>query len=336
MRLLSRSHLRAAVALLPVVAVAVACAPPRTGPSAPYDHPPLRETSVASAVTVGGEVGALAGGLADAGYSCAQVRANEAAVQVQCRRAPGPVDVHLVAAPPGELVFGQLGLVMSDAPSDALQEALETSVLRVWPGHRDDLEQLVEDTRPPEPFMSFGAEAGPSYEERYYQEGEAAGSLHYSLDVSWGEPLTLTIRGTGLRDRSWPYGADHCARTVSDSLAPLAALGFRCSANGCWRPSDDQYLRFRTSGDQITEVTFDLPEDPAAARWAAEDLPFLTPQVEPAVRAQLARSLEAGHSFAGVVAGTALVVDTPRSHSRAGAPVPGFTVTIGVPLIVPG
>ena len=63
MRLFRRSSLRAVVALLPVVAVAVACAPPRTGPSAPYDHPPMDETSVASAVTVGGEVGALADGL---------------------------------------------------------------------------------------------------------------------------------------------------------------------------------------------------------------------------------------------------------------------------------
>ncbi|MBM7808165.1 hypothetical protein JOD57_004002 [Geodermatophilus bullaregiensis] len=121
-------------------------------------------------------------------------------------------------------------------------------------------------------------------------------------------------------------GASHLRAAVAllpaDAVPALAELGFRCG-DSCHRPSDDQTLHLRTAGDRIAEVTFDLPEDPAAGRWATEHLPFPTPEVEPAVRAVLARSHGEGRPFAGVVAGTVLVVDTPRPWSQGATPSPG-------------
>src|SRR3569833_657187 len=91
------------------------------GPTAPYGHAPLGETSVAGPVSTGGALERLAAALAAAGFFCARVRANEAAVQVRCRSeradigdvllgGPDVTGVDLVGTPDGALEYGHVTL----------------------------------------------------------------------------------------------------------------------------------------------------------------------------------------------------------------------------------
>ncbi len=62
-------------------------------------------------------------------------------------------------------------------------------------------------------------------------------------------------------------------------------------------------------------------------------LSFLTPQVEPQVRARIEECTATGRSVRGVVAGTVLVVDGERTDAVDGTFVTDCAVTIGVPLV---
>ena len=98
-----------------------------------------------------------------------------------------------------------------------------------------------------------------------------------------------------------------------------------------------------TPGDQITSAEFGIgalvPVDGPPPTLAEEGFPaglsFLTPQVEPAVRAQVEQCMATGTPFHGVVAGTVLLIDAQRTEPLDGSFVTNCGVTVGVPLVQP-
>jgi hypothetical protein len=348
-------HLRAVLALLPVAVTAATCAtPPVDGPAAPYDHPPMDESSTASAVRLGGEVQVLAEGLTDAGFFCAQVRRNAAAVQVWCRPETPGTEVHLLASPTGDLRYADVALPFEASYAADLQPVLDASFLRLWPQDRDDLAELAEDVPAPEPAMRFGSDGGPrTEEEQYYDVVRSTGKARYTAAVSWGSPLGLRVRTPQLTDRSWPFGADSYARRFSDAAAELAAPGLECNPAACYDPSsvnpNGAVISFTTdadfdgtgSGDQIVSATIEVPMDAAVSGrtdlatpgWALEPLRFLTPAVGAAVTEAITECVSTGRGSRAIRAGAVVVIDARGTEGYPDDPPTTCAVQVGVPLL---
>ena len=96
---------------------------------------------------------------------------------------------------------------------------------------------------------------------------------------------------------------------------------FGCGARACRRAAGG--------------TTVDGPPPTLTAEGFPEGLSFLTPQVEPTVRAQIEQCMATGTPFHGVVAGTVLVIDAQRTEPHDGRFVTNCGVTIGVPLVQP-
>jgi hypothetical protein len=186
----------------------------------------------------------VAEGLTGMGFGCAEGRANRVAVQVWCRRAPGPVEVQLVADPAGRLLYARFDLVLAGSPAADLRELLDATVLRVWPGDRNELAELVRDAAPRRPW-DFGSGRALSSEEQFTTGSQDTGHARYELQAHTGEPMVLEVRTPALRDRSWPYGGEHYATTTAVAFPRLQALGFTCTDDQCHRAADDQHLHHR-------------------------------------------------------------------------------------------
>ena len=348
-------YLRAVLALLPVAVTAATCAtPPTDGPDAPYDHPPMDESSIASEVRLGGELLVLADGLTDAGFFCAQVRENAAAVQVWCRPDTPGTEVHLIASPTGDLRYAEVALPFQATYAADLQPVLDASFLRLWPQDRDDLAELAEDVPAPEPAMRFGSDGGPrTEEERYYDVLRSTGKARYTVAVSWGSPMGLRVRTPQLTDRSWPFGAASYARRFSDAAAELAALGLECNPAVCYDPSSANpnggVISFTTdgdfdgtgSGDQIVSATIEVPmgaavsgrADLATPGWALQPLPFLTPAVGAAVTAAITECVSTRRGSRAIRAGAVVVVDARGTEGYPDDAAHTCAVQVGVPLL---
>ena len=240
-----------ATALVGALLLLTACSGPSGpgGPAAPYDHGPMHETSVAGPVALGGEVGTIAEGLRGQGLSCAQVRANEVAVQVWCHRdvdveptvfADATEDVDLVGTPHGDLAWARVefgrALPGHSAPSldDAdpfarLQALLDTSFLHVWPAAREDLAELLVEVQTAGRDMT-GERDGPA------TVHTGTGSADWSVtEPGSSGPVELVVRTDRLRNSTWPYAADSYATTVTEAATVLTAAGMDCFGDLCRR-----------------------------------------------------------------------------------------------------
>ena len=343
---------------------------PLPGPSAPYAHEPLGESSIAGPVSPSGTVGRLAGALAEAGFTCAQVRANDAAVQVWCRSAttvatdagapePAVTVVDLVGTPDGGLQYGHVALpYLGDAfqatdqgQPDRLSAVLDASFLEVWPEDADPVHALVADIAAPplglttNRFDSRPAErkAAPTPHARYTL-GEVD-PRHDDGDVHGYPALELTVTTELLQDRSWPFGSDSYARPIGElpELAATEAVECLDARRACvhqlfdgvdWTSAGDRILTvtFTAGGSDFTPATGFVPTGEGSP---AAVLALLADDVRAAVADRLAQCRRTGGSFAGVVAGVLVTVD-----AHAGTPDPAsgyfwthFDATIGAPLV---
>ena len=340
--------------------VAASCSTPG-GPRTPYAHDPLHETSVAGPVPPGSEVGTIAAGLAEVGFSCAQVRANDAAVQVWCHRdvdveptvfEDATEDVDLVATPDGDVAWARVefgrGLPGQPAPGTAdtdpvarLQELLDASFLRVWPGSREALAGLLVDVQT-EGRNFTGDRIGPST----VQTGTGAGN--WSVTEDGLGPIELTLRTGALREADWPYAADSYATTVGTAAAVLTAAGLDCFQDLCRTTGGGDEIRFTTTwtpdrpadDEQIAAVSFGiggaLQADGSVAPQPsnAAGLPFLVPAVRPAVQASLDRCLATGEDVADTPAGVLVRANADRGPVQPDGSVwVRCSVVVGAPLV---
>lgn len=335
----------AVVALVVVLVLVMMPAAPARGPEAPYDHEGLSEASVATEHVVKGQASIVTDGLQARGYWCVQPRSNDSSVQVACQSPEGDVRVDAIAARDGQILYADLDLGRAESPE--FWTVLDASFLKLWPQERTMIADLLEGSQPQE-FMPFGRSAAPSDPRDQYSTHEVrTDNASWSLwSFYTGTPLALRVRTTGLQDRSWPFGGNHYATSLSAATTNLTADGFHCGTS-CYRAADDQTVNFETHDAQIVSVSFalhtradgDRADDPSG-RWVRDGLPFLTPAVRSAVGQRIEKSRVEGKSWRGVVAGTPVQI-TEETH---GSPTPDdqaahdqaandLTVVIGIPLL---
>ena len=333
------------------------------GPRHPYAHEPLAETSVAAPVGPAGEVATIAAGLAREGHSCARVRANDAAVQVWCHRDvdveptvfdDATEDVDLVVTPDGDVAWARIefgrALPGGTAPSadDAdplarLQQLLDASFLAVWPDSRDDLAELLDEVQTAGLAPISREREGPGTVETT----DEAGNWSMTQRTDHG-PVELTLRTGALRDASWPYAADSYATTVSTAAAVLSAAGLDCFQELCRSSGGGDEIRFTTTwtpdrpddDGQIAVAAFGVagelrPDGSVVPRPSnAAGLPFLVPEVRPAVQASLDRCLATGEDVAGTPAGVLVRANADRGPVQPDGSVwVSCSVVVGAPLV---
>ncbi len=335
-------------AVVAVLVLAVTRNDPARGPAAPYDHSGFSEVSVATEDVVAGQARTVTQGLAQRGYWCVQPRSNDSAVQIACQSPERDVQVDLVAAPGGDVLYADidLGTAAASVPSqdvgDRLGQVLDASFLELWPQDRTTIQDLVEDAQP-RPFMPFGREAPPAAPaEQYSTHDQRTDNASWSLWSRYtGEPLALRVRTTGLEDHSWPFGSRHYATSVNVATTELVAAGFTCAAS-CHRASDGQAVDFDEHDGQIVAVRFTLRSnvddgdrtDPSG-QWVRAGLPFLTPAVQDAVGQRVEECRIEQRSWRGVVAGTPVdIIAVPGAAMMPDdRPAKDLMVTIGIPLL---
>lgn len=303
---------------------------PLAGPSAPYDHEPLDEVSVATDDVVAGDAARLARGLAEEGVPCVQPRSNEVAVQISCAGPAGTVD--LVAGPDGEIHYAAVDPV-ADTPS-TLYRLLDASFLALWPQDRGEVDDLVADAEPDRDFT--GSIVVPRDEDDQYPvRSVVTDSATWTLRSRYAGQLSqLHVRTDALTDRSWPFGGEHYAGTLAAAATVLTREGFTCGSYGgtdCLRPADQLRVGFDVQGEQVVVVRATLTSGVGQDVDPAQQVPALGTALTPRVRAAVADRLElcrrTGQEFRGVVAGTPLQVTTGYTQA------PSLDVVIGVPLL---
>ena len=374
-----RPGLRAVIAALVLLGGSVALCdaidgnPETWGPSEPYAHDPMNETSVAIPVASEGDVGSVARSLEKAGFFCAQVRANDTARQIWCRLATAGstvsgesvvTRVDLVSTPNGRLQYAYLGLPDqvdttwgTDRAAD-LMAMLDASILALWPDDagpvRDTVNKVANpgtritkdrsDPRPPaQASITTGNATYAIGEGRYFVEGTS---------VSGAPALTLTVTTKAATDRSWPYGGEHYAKTTTAAAPGLEAGGFDCygpEQSPCTRPAGNQEINYTTRGrtDQVLTAGVGMGGgilEPAEGltsitEWGfPQGLTFLTDRVRPAVEKQLNLARLTGESFIGVLEGTVVVIEARKTPPQPdGTYAVRVDLTVGAPLVtVPG
>jgi hypothetical protein len=335
-------------AVVAVLVLAVTRNGPARGPAAPYDHSGFSEMSVATEDVVVGQTSTVVEGLEERGYWCVQPRRNARAVQIACQSPERDVQVDLVAAPGGDILYADidLGTAAASTPSqdvgNHLGQVLDASFLKLWPQDRTTIEDLVEDAQP-HPFMPFGNDPPPADPaEQYSTHDQRTDNANWSLwSIYTGEPLALRVRTAGLEDHSWPFGGRHYATSVNAATTELAAAGFICTTS-CYRASDGQTVDFDEHDGQIVAVRFTLrssvdgdPSTDPSGQWVRAGLPFLTPAVRAAVGQRVEECRIEGRSWRGVVAGTPVDINAVPGAATMpdDRPAKDLAVTIGIPLL---
>ncbi|MBA2464384.1 MAG: hypothetical protein H0V42_05335, partial [Nocardioidaceae bacterium] len=313
-----------------------------------YDHSGFSEVSVATEDVVAGQARTVVQGLAQRGYWCVQPRSNDLAVQIACQSPERDVQVDLVAAPGGDVLYADIDLgtaadsVRPQDVGDRLGRVLDASFLRLWPQDRTTIRDLVEDAQP-HPFMPFGSEGRPADPaDQYSTRDQRTDNASWSLwSRHTGEPLALRIRTTGLEDHSWPFGSRHYATSVEAATTELVADGFSCPAS-CSRAPEIQTVTFDAHDGQIVAIRFTLRSsvddadrtDPSG-QWVRAGLPFLTPAVQAAIGQRVEECRLEQRSWRGVVAGTPVdIIAVPGATVLPdGRPASDLMVMIGIPLL---
>ncbi|NEK87180.1 hypothetical protein GCU60_15670 [Blastococcus saxobsidens] len=337
-------------------------------PTAPYEHPPMDEDSVVRPVSTKGDVARVADGLAAAGFFCAQVRANDAAVQVRCLRrlpaSPPAADAEvttmdLVTTPAGALQYAHVELpekpldpsVVPQPSGEALLAVLDASLFRLWPEDGQDMRDAVAelaavrspgwdptDPRPPE-------QRTVRTDSAQYVVAEVPGHGAVHADPA----LELTVTTPLVEDHSWPYGSEHYARTTVEAAPGLEAGGFDCYGDieqPCTRPAGNQQIDYETFAgtDRVLTASVGIGGGvvdravgmPPLADWGfPQGLTFLTAEVRSAVEQRVDEARRTGEPFTGIVAGVWLDLDASRSPVTQpdGSYAVRVQVTVGAPLV---
>lgn len=341
-----RSALTLASALVVLLGAGCGRAPVLDRPLDAYEHPPLDEMSTAYLVP-GRHGDALTHRLRQRGWFCVDARRNSSASQTWCRlRTPASrgdeiTTVQLILDPAGQLRYAEINLE-SDPPvgqtaEGRLQQVLAQSLLTQWPDDTEAVTQALDGESDRQEELSERGE--------YYSPPAQGWQTRHAV-YAMPSPYRLTVTPLLGGEPAWPFGADHYATTMTAALPGFRAGGFTCHyppQTICNRPDANQAVHVSVHGDQIVTATVRIGSRVRHGHQRAtltdegfpSGLPFLTDRVEPAVRARLNQCRRSGTGYAGVVAGTVLIVDAanpgrPRDRSDFGR---SFTVTVGAPLL---
>ncbi len=339
-----------------VMLVATGCSKPFV-PAHPFDHDLKGESSVAVPVPDRGDVALVVSTLEDAGFFCAQVRANDVAAQIWCRASVAPVDdeiessvtvVNMVSSRAGAIQYADISARGSGSQSDwdRLSDVLNESFLAVWPSDSSKVQVVI-----------AGLERGPGFfpDDPHPPRTKTFSTKNAGYLIAEGGLVPkFRLITSAVQDYSWPYDASDYATTMTAAGPDLAEAGYECFPNWtspCRRgveQGSNQEIRYTTPNPN---VSLDNPDqilslemlNPGTRRDADREslpslgfprgLPFLVSAARAPVEAQIVQTQRTGESFIGIIAGTILIVEAPHNKPKIrSGPLP-VNVTIGVPPI---
>ncbi|WP_285777140.1 hypothetical protein [Microtetraspora sp. NBRC 13810] len=315
--------------------------PPPLPPAGVYDHAPAGENSWAGPVPAGGTAGAVTRSLREAGWFCAQVRANADGRALWCRigRPDQVGTVHAQVAQflldrDDRLAWAWFSSVDGPAggPADAqVAAAAAPSLAAIWSGAGDRVRREIDE-------FDRDLRGGTVRHDEIPRTSWRDGHADYNYSVLNG--LVVTARDDSVR--RWPFGAEHYATTMSSAVHDLRAGGYDCfypPQESCNRPQSNGYFRVTLRGDQIVSARFGigtLIESGRQRHLLGEEFPrgltFLTEAVRGPITARIEECRRSGTGFAGIVAGTVLIIDARRGGTGARDFAAYFDIQIGAPL----
>lgn len=321
-------------------------------------------------VDTGGPVDIVADGLEAAGFFCAQVRSNAAALQIWCRTAadlPASGDgwvstVDIVATPEGYIQYLRVdppkaadpqrqGSPQNENTDTVLKDILASSVLKLWPDDAEVLGEVIDDVRETREFFPLGSDprdqrrtnASSKHAKYFVGEGDIFGDF---IQVTRDQPLTF-IAVTNDFDGPWPTSSQHSLTTTIDAAPGLEAGGFDCygpSKDPCVLVDGNNEVRYDTiSGTNTvirasTSIYGGTNEHGEFATLADKSFPqgltFLTESVRPQVESRIDQARHDGISFTGIVEGAVVIIDSwPIPEHLEGAGAVSVDVSVGAPLV---
>ncbi|MEN3537416.1 hypothetical protein AAH991_20050 [Microbispora sp. ZYX-F-249] len=312
--------------------------PPSLPPAGVYEHEAAGEDSQAEEAPTDGTAGALTRPLRKAGWFCARVRANADGRAVWCR---------IARRDEAETVYPQVAQFLLDRddrlawawfPSteadheNQVAAAAAPALTAIWPDAGDRVRQEIDD------FDRDVKTRATRRSDDIPRTGWRDTHADYSYDGHTG--LIVTARGASVR--RWPFGSEHYATTMSSAVDDLLVGGYDCfypPQQSCNRPQSNGYFRVALRGDRIVSAQFgigSLIESGRQRHLLSEEFPhgltFLTEAVRRPVTERIEQSRRSGTGFAGIVAGTVVIIDARRGAAEGDDLVAYFDIQIGVPL----
>ncbi|WP_344579316.1 hypothetical protein [Streptomyces lunalinharesii] len=152
--------------------------------------------------------------------------------------------------------------------------------------------------------------------------------------------LVVTAQDTFVR--RWPFGSEHYATSMSSAVDDLLAGGYDCTyppQQTCNRVQSNGAFHVTLRGDQIVSARFGIGSQMESGRQRhrlSEEFPhgltFLTDAVRGPVTERIEQSRRTGTSFAGIVAGTIVIIDARKGSSDGDDLVAYLDIQIGAPL----
>ncbi|MER5423171.1 hypothetical protein [Streptosporangium roseum] len=316
--------------------------PPALPPDGVYDHAAAGENSRAEPAPTDGTAGAVTRPLMEAGWFCAQVRTNADGRVLWCRighrdqvdTAHPQVaqflldhDDRLAWAwfPPAEQPVDQRS-------GGQVAAAAAPALAAIWADAGDRVLEEIDD-------FDRDLRSGPVRRSEEIPR-IAWRDRHADYGYSVINGLVVTARDGSVR--RWPFGAEHYATTMSSVVDDLRAGGYDCAyppQRDCNRSQSNGYFRVTLRDDQIVSARFGIGSRIESGRQRhllSEEFPhgltFLTEAVRGPVTERIEQARRSGTGFAGIVAGTVVIIDARRGAVGDGDFAAYFDIQIGAPL----
>ncbi|GAA0845590.1 hypothetical protein GCM10009525_63970 [Streptosporangium amethystogenes subsp. fukuiense] len=313
--------------------------PPSLPPDGVYDHDAAGENSRADPVPAGGTAGSVTRPLAAAGWFCAQVRANTDGRALWCRighrdqaDTVHPQVAQFLLDHDDRLAWAWFPPAGQSAEDDQVAAAAAPALAAIWSGAGDRVRQEINDfDRDLRGRMAQRSDEIPRTVWR---------DTHADYRYSVIDGLVVTARESSVR--RWPFGAEHYATMMSSAVADLRAGGYDCAyppQQSCNRPQSNGYFRVSLRGDQIVSAWFGIGSRIESGRQRqplSQEFPrgltFLTEAVRRPVTERIEQSRRSGTGFAGIVAGTVVIIDARQSTVGGDSFAAYLDIQIGAPL----
>ncbi|MGI5485633.1 hypothetical protein [Microtetraspora malaysiensis] len=313
--------------------------PPALPPAGVYEHDAAGENSQAEPASTDGTAGALTRSLREAGWFCAQVRANADGRALWCRIGHRdeadtvyPQVAQFLLDRDDRLAWAWFPSTQAKHENDQVAAAAAPALTAIWTDAGDRLRQEIDD------FDRDLRTRTTQLSDGIPRTGWRDTYADYSYDGHNG--LVVTARDASVR--RWPFGSEHYATTMSSAVDDLLAGGYDCfypPQQNCNRVQSNGYFRVALRGDQIVSAQFgigSLIESGRQRHLLSEEFPhgltFLTEAVRRPVTERIEQSRRSGTGFAGIVAGTVVIIDAHRGAVDGDDLVAYFDIQIGAPL----
>ncbi|WP_433513056.1 hypothetical protein ACQP2T_57040 [Nonomuraea sp. CA-143628] len=313
--------------------------PPSLPPNSVYDHEAAGENSRAEPVPANGTAGSVTRPLTQTGWFCAQVRTNADGRALWCRighrdqtDTVHPQVAQFLLDHDDRLAWAWFPPAEQSANRETAAQVTTAAVpalTAIWPDTGERVRQEIDDFD--RDLMDRPVDDLPPTAWR---------DTHADYRYSGLDGLIVTARDNPVR--RWPFGAEHYATTMSSAVDDLRAGGYDCfypPQQNCNRPQSNGYFRVTLHDDQIVSVRFGIGSRIEAGRQRhllKEEFPhglaFLTEAVRGPVTERIEQSRRSGTGFAGIVAGTVVIIDADRGAADGDDLVAYFNIQIGAPL----